>query len=144
MILGHLLLLSSFTLIGPAPWLIPSPSLPLTICALFIQGAGSATVVVSSYSACLLSTLSIPSPKYPDSVSTFSLVSGVWTSAFALGNFVGPSIAGVLYDQVGFRWGTAPVQGVILLMVVVTSLAKLYQDKTRQRVFNNQLYEELG
>lgn len=144
MILGHLLLLSSFTLIGPAPWLIPSPCLPLTICALFIQGAGSATVVVSSYSACLLSTLSIPSPNYPDSVSTFSLVSGVWTSAFALGNFVGPSIAGVLYDQVGFRWGTAPVQGVILLMVVVTSLAKLYHDKRRQRVFNGQLYEELG
>ena len=144
MILGHLLLLAAFTLIGPAPWLMGSPSLPLTICALFLQGAGSATVVVSSYSACLLSTLSIPSPKYPDSVSTFSLVSGVWTSSFALGNFVGPTIAGMLYDQVGFRWGTAPVQAVLLLMVVVTSLAKLYQTRKRQRVFNNQLYEELG
>ena len=144
MILGHLLLLASFTLLGPAPWLFPAPSLPLTICALFLQGAGSATVVVSSYSACLLSTLAIPSPKYPDSVSTFSLVSGVWTSAFALGNFVGPTIAGVLYDQVGFRWGTAPVQGVIALMVVVTSLAKLGQTRRRHRVVNNQLYEELG
>ena len=96
--------------------------------------------MVSSYSACLLSTLAIPSPKYPDSVSTFSLVSGVWTSAFALGNFLGPTIAGVLYDQVGFRWGTAPVQGVILLMVVVTSLAKLHH--RRQKVFNDKLYEE--
>ena len=57
MILGHLLLLASFTLLGPAPWLIQSPSLPLTITALFLQGAGSGTVVVSSYSACLLSTL---------------------------------------------------------------------------------------
>ena len=60
MILGHLLLLASFTLLGPAPWLLQSPSLPLTITALFLQGAGSATVVVSSYSACLLSTLAIP------------------------------------------------------------------------------------
>ena len=125
MILGHLLLLASFTLLGHAPYLIQSPSLPLTICALFLQGSGSATMVVSSYSACLLSTLAIPSPKYPDSVSTFSLVSGLWTSAFALGNFVGPSLAGLLYDQVGFRWGTAPVQGVLLLMVLVTSLANL-------------------
>ena len=143
MTVGHLLLLASFTLLGPAPWLLPSPSLPLTICALILQGSGSATVVVSSYSACLLSTLSIPEPKYPDSVSTFSLVSGVWTSAFALGNFVGPSIAGVLYDQVGFRWGTAPVQALLLLMVLVTSLAKLYQSRRRQRVFNDKLYEEL-
>ena len=143
MILGHLLLLASFTLLGPAPWLLQSPSLPLTITALFLQGAGSATVVVSSYSACLLSTLAIPSPKYPDSVSTFSLVSGLWTSAFALGNFVGPSLAGVLYDQVGFRWGTAPVQGVLLLMVLVTSLVRLHQSKGRHRVFNDNLYEEL-
>ena len=103
MILGHLLLLASFTLHGPSPWLIQSHSLSLTICALFLQGSGSATVVDSSYTACLLSTVAIPSPKYPDSVSTFSLVSGLWTSAFALGNCVGPSLAGLLYDQVGFR-----------------------------------------
>ena len=99
--------------------------------------------MVSSYSACLLSTLAIPSPKYPDSVSTYSLVSGVWTSAFALGSFLGPSIAGVLYDQIGFRRGTAPVQAVILMMVLVTSLAKLHQNKRRHKDVNDKLYEEL-
>ena len=71
MLLGHLLLLGSFTLLGPAPWLPLAPSLPLTLCSLLLQvrhnrfctqtvllqGAGAALVVVSSYSACLLSTM---------------------------------------------------------------------------------------
>lgn len=30
-------------------------------------------------------------------------MSGLWTSTFALGAFIGPSIAGILYDTVGFR-----------------------------------------
>ena len=28
-------------------------------------------------------------------------MSGLWTSAFALGNFVGPSFAGIIFEQVG-------------------------------------------
>ena len=30
----------------------------------------------------------------------------MWTAAFALGAFVGPTAAGALYDLVGFRWST--------------------------------------
>ena len=48
---------------------------------------------------------------YGDDVATDSLVSGVWTSAFSLGNFLGPTSAGFLYDQLGFRGGTVVVQG---------------------------------
>ena len=62
------------------------------------QGAGSALVVVATYSWCLRSTLA--ATDLPETVSTFSLVSGLWTSAFALGNFAGPSLAGVIYEQV--------------------------------------------
>merc|ERR1719341_2845897 len=34
------------------------------------------------------------------------MVSSIWTSAFALGAFVGPTAAGALCDFVGFRWST--------------------------------------
>ena len=69
----------------------------VAIC-IYPQGAGSAMVVVATYSWCLRSTLA--STDLPETVSTFSLVSGLWTSAFALGNFAGPSLAGVIYEQV--------------------------------------------
>lgn len=39
----------------------------------------------------------------PDSIDTYGLVSGLWTSTFAFGAFIGPSISGLLYDSFGFR-----------------------------------------
>lgn len=51
---------------------------------------------------------------FPNNVETFGLVSGLWTSTFALGAFIGPSIAGFLYDQIGFRQAS--------LFVLVTHL----------------------
>ena len=95
---GLCLLLLSFTLVGPAPYLPLPPSLPLTVSSLVLQGAGAAAVLVSTYSSSLAASLD--KEGYTDCPATFSLVSGLWTAAFALGNFLGPSLAGVIYDQV--------------------------------------------
>jgi len=43
---------------------------------------------------------------FPNDIHTYGLLSGIWSSSFALGAFLGPSIAGVLYDLVGFEKGT--------------------------------------
>ena len=96
-IAGLSLLLLSFILVGPAPYLPLPPSLPLTVFSLVLQGAGAASVLVSTYSSSLAASLG--KTGYSDNPATFSLVSGLWTSAFALGNFLGPSVAGVIYDQ---------------------------------------------
>ena len=40
----------------------------------------------------------------PDTIDTYGIVSGLWTSVFALGAFVGPVAGGFLYDAVTFRW----------------------------------------
>ena len=100
-ILGLLILLLSFTLIGPVPYLPIQPHQELTVFSLVLQGAGAGAVVVSSYSSCLLATLTIQG--YSPSVSTYSVVSGLWTSAFSLGNFVGPTAAGFIYEQVDIK-----------------------------------------
>ena len=54
---------------------------------------------------------------YPDSIGTYGLVSGIWTSSFSLGGFIGPSVAGVLYDLVGFRWATQFVSSSFVALV---------------------------
>ena len=97
-IFGLILIMISFLLVGPVPFLPISPSLPLTVCSLTMQGVGSAAVVVSSYSCALGSALKMDG--YGEDLATFSIISGLWTAAFALGNCLGPSVAGVLYDQV--------------------------------------------
>ena len=39
-----------------------------------------------------------------------SLVSGLFTSAFALGNFAGPTISGILYGTIGFSYNCLVIQ----------------------------------
>lgn len=39
----------------------------------------------------------------PDNIETYGLISGLWTSTFAFGAFIGPSVSGLLYDAFGFR-----------------------------------------
>jgi MFS family permease len=46
---------------------------------------------------------------YPNNLETYGLISGLWTSTFALGACIGPSIAGFLFDSIGFRYSTLVV-----------------------------------
>ena len=101
--------------------------------SLTVLGAGSAAVVVATYTSCLKvtvalsmvntghlvtmqATLSIPG--YTESVETYSLgtvttcllspfvdsflcsVSGLHNAAYSLGNFTGPTLAGLIYQKV--------------------------------------------
>ena len=40
---------------------------------------------------------------FEDNISTISLVSGVWFTFLTLGGFLGPLIAGCVYDRIGFQ-----------------------------------------
>ena len=39
-----------------------------------------------------------------------AVISGIWTSAFALGNFIGPTFGGLLVDAYGFEITTTVFQ----------------------------------
>ena len=49
-------------------------------------------------------------------------MSGVWSAAYCLGGFLGPSVGGFLYDQVRFRAATIPVQGLQLVSLAFVLL----------------------
>lgn len=57
---------------------------------------------------------------FPNNIETFGLVSGLWTSAFALGAFIGPSVAGVLYDNAGFRNASMLIFALHIVVGLVT------------------------
>ena len=46
---------------------------------------------------------------------------GLWTSVFALGAFVGPTLAGILFDAVGF-----PLATVFILVAELAALVALF------------------
>ena len=61
------------------------------------------------------------------------MISGLWTSAFAFGNFLGPTVGGPLVDWLGFT-GTTPIiqvwAGILLVLdLVVLCMGGLKEDK---------------
>merc|ERR1711974_597 len=108
---GLFCLLLSFLFLGPSP-LLPIPSrIPLKLVGLMFLGFGTGSVFVASYSCALNAARQMPA--YPEDVKTYSLVSSLWTAAYAIGSFLGTSLAGLLFDNIGWAWSCTAVQGLI-------------------------------
>ena len=63
----------------------------------FFLGLGLGAEVVAGFADAHKSALS---HGFPDTIDTYGLISGLWTSVFAFGAFVGPTVGGILYDVV--------------------------------------------
>lgn len=69
---------------------------------------------------------------FPNNIHTYGLISGMWTSFFALGAFLGPTISGVLFDYFGFRNSINFVIGLQILVATMFLLFGLfYNEKPR-------------
>ena len=66
---------------------------------------------------------------------------GIWLSAFALGNFVGPTVAGLAVDIIGFRRTTIIFFALYAGMAALDAIEAVKQ-AARQRAAS--AYEELG
>ena len=115
--IGSMLIVVAFMLIGPAPFLPIRTSLVIVIISLILHGLGMGAALIASFSGFHRDAITIG---LPDNISTYGVVSGLWTSAFALGAFVGPSAAGVLFDQVGFPWASQTVVGFHALLFLAS------------------------
>ncbi|XP_046613896.1 MFS-type transporter SLC18B1-like isoform X3 [Neodiprion virginianus] len=60
---------------------------------------------------------------FSNNLETYGLISGLWTSTFALGAFIGPSIAGILLDTIGFRNASMFIVILHLLVAIVASIS---------------------
>ncbi|XP_046393068.1 MFS-type transporter SLC18B1-like [Ischnura elegans] len=115
--LGHAFVAVSYFATGPAPFFPELPTiLWLSICGLIIHGIGTGFILVPAFVDGMASALS---GGFPDGISTYSLVSGLWASSFAFGAFAGPSIGGLLFDAVGFRNGSMVVSSMHTLCILV-------------------------
>ena len=129
-LLGLATIAASFLLVGPAPYLPLASSYLGTIASLPLLGCGIAAVLVSSYSATLSAAVEAGYTHRSN-----SLVSGVWTAAFSLGNFIGPTVAGLLMDRVGFRGGTAVVQAGAVVMAVAVLCSRCTRKRKRREAY---------
>ena len=92
-------------------------------------GFGTGSVLVASYSCALNAARQMPA--YPEDVKTYSLVSSLWTAAFAIGSFLGTSLAGLLFDNIGWAWSCTAVQGLISITLVLSLGAACREKKSK-------------
>ncbi|XP_045471927.1 MFS-type transporter SLC18B1-like [Harmonia axyridis] len=123
-VVGCFFVAAGFCLIGPAPFIPYETTLWLTISGLVLHGLGMGSQLVASFSDALRTSVA---NGFPNSIETYGLVSGLWTSTFALGAFIGPSISGILYDSVGFRHASMFIVGVHILVGLTVMIFMLFQ-----------------
>ena len=112
--IGNALFITVFTFIGPIPFISVTLTTDIIKVIMSVAGISYATLLVSSFGRAQYKILTYG---YKNNVNTHLMISGLWLSAFSLGNFVGPTVAGALVEKYGFQWTTLAF--VILFVVVI-------------------------
>lgn len=133
-LIGSIFIIFGFCIIGPASFIPLETELGTIIGGLILHGIGIAALLVSSFTDALRTSIK---NGLPDSIETYGLISGLWTSTFALGAFIGPSASGLLYDSIGFRKSCIFI---ITLLVIYSIIVCLFMTLGR----TPSLYKELS
>ncbi|KAL0281503.1 UNVERIFIED_CONTAM: hypothetical protein PYX00_002475 [Menopon gallinae] len=126
-VIGCALIIFGFTLIGPAPFLPMTATIELSVIGLVGHGFGIAAQLVASFTDALRTSIT---NGFPNNLETYGLISGLWTSTFALGAFIGPSMAGILYDTIGFENATMVVVALNALVVSTAGFQRANASET--------------
>ena len=81
-----------------------------------LLGLGTAALLVASFSGAQKAAMEANKLSEDD---IHAAISGIWTSAFALGNFIGPTVSGFLVDAYGFEWTTIVFVGLYAFILIV-------------------------
>jgi len=128
-LLGNFLFLVTFTFVGPLDFVPLHTSRSLIRGMMALAGVAYASLVVSSFSRAQEKVLEMG---FDSGINTSTMISGIWLSAFSLGNFVGPTIAGALVQVKGFATTTLIFFSLYALMIVI-DIIDLIVEKVRNR-----------
>jgi MFS family permease len=148
--IGHLIIAASFILVGPVDYIGMQPDYLLTLCGLGLVGVGTAATITSTFALAQKHALIlIDEGEVCRSEDHSSMISGLWTAAFALGNFIGPTAGGPLVSWLGFT-GTTPILQIWALVMLsfdclvicFTDSSKIFMRK-KHKLAKPELYEEI-
>lgn len=84
----------------------------------FCLGAGMGGMLVGSFVQGLRETIN---NGFPDSISTYACISGIFSSAFSFGCALGPLVGGFLVEDIGYRNSTMILtiaQGFLIALII--------------------------
>lgn len=130
---GFLLSGVGLLLLGPSPWLSfigyteTNEPLWLNIISLMILGM---SISLSLVPTCHKILEMVEKAGIEESFAVYSVVAGIWTSCYALGDFIGPALGGWLLDQPGgFVWSVTYVAIACFAMATIVILLWLFESQ---------------
>ena len=57
-----------------------------------------------------------------------AVVSGLFTASFALGNFCGPTLSGIIYDAVGFSYNSLVLQALVVVVLMLNTVCYCFPE----------------
>ena len=114
-ICGALFIIDGFQLLGPAPYLNSPTTLRIVLVALVLNGIGCGGELIPSFTGAQEYAILAG---FGMNMATYGAVSGLWTSAFALGAFCGPVIGGLLKMNYGFKVSTYYITSLHSLLII--------------------------
>jgi len=120
-VVGAIFVTAGFLVIGPLPLLPFKKTLITIIIGMTLHGIGLGASVVGGFADAHKSAIAAG---FPDTIDTYGLISGLWTSVFAFGAFLGPVVGGALYSAVTFDWAILLIIGleIVSLIILITFL----------------------
>jgi MFS family permease len=101
------------------------------------HGFALSLLLVSTFADALRTAVS---SGFEMSLETYGLISGLWTSVFAFGAFVGPSISGFLFDIMGFRKSILfiiSIHAVVAVIFILYTMCSNSMQKTTYKELSN-------
>eukprot|EP00095_Tigriopus_kingsejongensis_P001693 maker-scaffold3251_size9521-snap-gene-0.1 protein:Tk01693 transcript:maker-scaffold3251_size9521-snap-gene-0.1-mRNA-1 annotation:"chromaffin granule amine" len=129
-IIGNALMAIVFVFVGPLPVLPFGTSLELLY--------GMAALIGFSYTFVMVSTFSRAHNEamrqgYEDDLQSYIILSGLWSTSFYFGNFIGPTLGGFLVEYFSFAGATYIYLGLYIFMFFVDGTTFLLTQRTRRR-----------
>ncbi|CAM1322335.1 Uncharacterised protein g8056 [Pycnogonum litorale] len=129
---GLMVLFVSYQLLGPAPYLYIPSSIWLTQVSLLLGATGLAMVFIPAYK--VLNRITIQNG-YPDNLATKSKISAVYLTSMGIGQFVGPSMGGIVIDYLNFQWASCVVAylcGLSSVVMIIHLLRKRHRNNAKE------------
>lgn len=104
MIIGHILAIIAFTVMGPAPFLQPVLTATPASAAISLSLAGLSMAPLFVPAIGTMQQFAVDSGLKND-LSLKSLISGLFSSCYYIGNFLGPIFGGFVLQYTTFSWG---------------------------------------
>ena len=127
----------AFSLIGPLPIPGLNPSLPLILTAVSFRGGGSVLLFIGTFN----SLINQGKEYSTEEVATVTgLMTSAWETVRGSGQFLSPFLCGILLDKIGYRWESAALAAIHLMVMVLvlghTLSSRCLSDQERQPLIN--------